>query len=91
MGDVGDYWREHRAHLKTQGISRGGFHRPATLVKHTLADRQAGWVRHTAWHWQIRLAGEVLDYWPSKAKWRWRGVTKVGPRKELDAIVAAAA
>lgn len=89
MGDVGDHWREHRAYLKAQGESRGGARRIASVVKHTKADQKAGWVRHTDWHWQVRLGGDLLDYWPSRAKWRWRGVTKVGPRKELDALVAA--
>jgi len=36
------------------------------------------WRRYSPHHWQCDLAGQVLDYWPTKRKWRWNGKTEVG-------------
>lgn len=36
------------------------------------------WKKLTPWHWRIRLQGDPLDYWPTKAKWQWRGKMYVG-------------
>lgn len=33
------------------------------------------WIKHTVWHWQTRIHGDLLDYWPTKKKWRFRGET----------------
>lgn len=34
-----------------------------------------GWTKHTEFHWQRKLHGDLLDYWPSTGKWAWRGQT----------------
>lgn len=36
------------------------------------------WKKHTKHHWQTLIKGEVLDYWPSKRKWRFQDCTQVG-------------
>lgn len=35
-----------------------------------------GFKKCTDWHWQATVDGDLLDYWPSKAKWRYRNVTR---------------
>lgn len=37
-----------------------------------------GWERKHETHWQYRLNGDVLDYWPGPMKWRWRGKINTG-------------
>lgn len=36
------------------------------------------WIKYTPVHWQTTVAGDVLDYWPTKSKWRFRGITQTG-------------
>lgn len=33
------------------------------------------WIRHTPHHYQADVAGEKLDCWPTKRKWRFKGTT----------------
>lgn len=42
-----------------------------------------GWTVHTPYHWQMLLLGDILDYWPSRNKWRWRGKTHHGNVREF--------
>ena len=88
MGDVGEYWREHREYLRSQGISRSRPKPRAVLVKFTKKFEKAGFRQCSDWHWQATVAGELLDFWPSKSKWRYRGETRVGNDDELLAFVA---
>lgn len=44
---------------------------------------KVGWIKHTAFHWQARVHGEILDYWPTKVKWRFRGETRSGHFRDL--------
>lgn len=37
-----------------------------------------GWTKHTPYHWQRRLAMDVLDFWPTRGRWRWRGKSYKG-------------
>lgn len=61
----------------------------AVKVKFTAAHRKAGWVQHTDWHWQIKLSGGILDYWPSTAKWMWCGRNvRRGTFAEIEAFIA---
>lgn len=94
MGDVGDYWREHKDYLREKARKEGtsyyaqglGRKRPATLVKFTKKDAALGFKKFTDWHWQARIDGDLLDYWPSKEKWRYRGVTHQGENKAMLAL-----
>lgn len=83
MGESGDYWREHRDYLRSQGINRSRPKRAATLVRFSKKFEKLGFKKFTDWHWQATVAGEILDYWPSKEKWRYRGVTQTGEAKML--------
>lgn len=31
------------------------------------------WVKHTEFHWSRIVAGERLDYWPSRSKFQFKG------------------
>jgi len=46
------------------------------------------WVKHTSFHWQTKVHGDLLDYWPTKNKWRFRGETHQGgwPRAHDRAV-----
>lgn len=37
-----------------------------------------GWTKHTPYHWQQRIQGKLLDYWPSKNKFMYDGKVTVG-------------
>lgn len=39
-------------------------------------DDDGGWTKHTRYHWSRSVAGDRIDYWPTKRKWRWRGQTR---------------
>ena len=83
MGDVGDYWREHKAYLRSKADREGttyyaqglGHKRRATLVRFSKKFEKMGFKKCTDWHWQATVDGDLLDYWPSKSKWRYRNVT----------------
>lgn len=32
-----------------------------------------GWTKHTEYHWSRTVAGQRLDYWPSRKKWQYAG------------------
>lgn len=36
------------------------------------------WKKFSSVHWQMVIDGDVLDYWPTKSKWRYRGKTQSG-------------
>lgn len=46
-----------------------------------------GWTKRTPWHWQRRLDGELLDYWPTKQKWRWDEQTYHGNDLDLARFI----
>lgn len=89
MGDIGDYWREHREYRRSRGLPARSSKPPAKRVKFRASDAKAGWRQCSEWHWQRRVAGDLLDYWPSKDKWRWRGETTCGSRGALDRFIKA--
>lgn len=37
-----------------------------------------GWEIKTEYHWQRRVDGELIDYWPSRNKWRYKNKTRHG-------------
>lgn len=88
MGDAGEYWREHREYRRSKGLSVSGHRRPAQVVKFTKDYAERGFRQCSQWHWQARVQGDVLDYWPSKSKWRFRNVTTQGPKKKLFELIA---
>lgn len=41
------------------------------------------WTKHTPYHWQAKVNGEPIDYWPSKRKWRFQGQTLRGGEADI--------
>jgi hypothetical protein len=50
------------------------------------APDDGGWTKHTPYHWSRMIDGERLDYWPSKAKWQFRGKVISGNINEYKAV-----
>lgn len=75
MGDIGDYWREHREHRSKK-----------SLENFMQAD-PTGWKHHTILHWYKDLLGERLDFWPTKKKWRYKNKTMTGNVNEFIAKI----
>ena len=90
MGEVGDYWREHREYKRRQprsepassGGGGGGGKLPERLTK---AWVKLGFRACSSWHWQAQHHGKPLDYWPTAHKWRWNGTTMLGDSAKLIA------
>jgi hypothetical protein len=36
------------------------------------------WKKFSATHWQCRINGKILDYWPTRRKWRYADKTQSG-------------
>src|ERR1035437_2428587 len=92
MGDVGEFWDEVKAARKAAGLPARRSPRPraeAPSKKESASYKALGLRQLSEWHWQVRLDVALLDYWPSKAKWRWRNMTEVGPFLKLVALVEA--
>lgn len=51
---------------------------PIAAKREKTETRSVNWVSHTIYHRQTTVDGEVLDYWPTKKKFRFRGVTHKG-------------
>jgi hypothetical protein len=51
--------------------------------KAVLSKDTPSWKKSTQWHWQTVVDGDLLDYWPSKKKFRWRGETIKGDVDEF--------
>ena len=66
MGDMGEYFRDHREH-----------HRIRREQNLKSAD-PSGWTQHTDYHWSRDLNGSRLDYWPSRRRFRYQGRTHTG-------------
>lgn len=90
MGDTGDFWNDVKAARKAAGLPNRKRHRErAQKVNFTAAHKKAGWVKRTDWHWQMKLPGGLLDYWPSKSKWMWEYKIKIGPFSDIEAFIAS--
>lgn len=51
--------------------------RSARLDKANAVDG-GGWTKHTPWHWQRRVDGKLLNYWPSSWKAQYDGKMAYG-------------
>jgi hypothetical protein len=45
------------------------------------------WVKHTPHHWSRTVAGQRLDYWPSRKKWQFAGRVQRGDVQQFIAKV----
>lgn len=43
---------------------------------------------HSEWHWSAYVQNSHFDWWPSAAKWMWRGEIYRGGIRELIAFMA---
>lgn len=87
MGDMGDYWRERDEYLKSKGISRSRPYQRVDKVKFRKRHEAAGFRQCTEWHWQTKIGTDLLDYWPSKQKWRFKDETRMGTEAQLFAFI----
>jgi len=90
MGDIGDFWNDVKAARKAAGLpARGGGRRraepPTKRDEQRFAD--LGFVKKSEWHWQMQLSGDLLNFWPSKCKWQWRGEVKTANWNELFRLI----
>ena len=91
MGDIGEFWRDVRDARRAAGLPARRSHKPPAeraTKKEKAAFRAAGLEQKSEWHCQMRIGGELLDYWPSKAKYRFRGETAVASWKALSDRIA---
>ncbi|UUC95454.1 hypothetical protein [Comamonas sp. C11] len=45
----------------------------ARFLKEANEDNDGGWTVHTDFHWSRMVAGQRLDYWPSRKKYQYAG------------------
>lgn len=50
-----------------------------------LAADDGGWTKHTPHHWSRIVAGERLDYWPSRKKYQFQGKVRRGDVRKVYA------
>lgn len=86
-GDIYGDWAEEIAeqeelkpNSKKKKKRSGDLKFPSEIAK------AADWVIHTDYHWTTIIEGEKIDYWPTKAKFRFEGQTKVGEKQLLNLI-----
>ena len=50
----------------------------AQFMAAAVAADDGGWTKHTEHHWSRTVAGQRLDYWPSRKKWQYAGRVERG-------------
>lgn len=50
----------------------------AKFMAQAIANDDGGWTKHTEYHWSRTVAGERLDYWPSRKKFQFKGRVQRG-------------
>ena len=66
MGDMGDLFRDLKAHNMRRA------------AKNLASADPAGWVKHTPWHWSREFNGKRPDYWPSRNRFQYEGKVMTG-------------
>lgn len=68
MSDRDPIWDALKAHKKAKfDADRERF------LKEASDNNDGGWTIHTDYHWSRTVAGQRLDYWPSRKKWQYKG------------------
>lgn len=68
MSDRDSFWNELAEHKKAKfNKDRERF------MKEANDSNDGGWTVHTEYHWSRTVAGDRLDYWPSRKKWQFKG------------------
>ena len=63
-----NFWSELKRHKKEKFDADR-----RTFLSKAVADDDGGWTKPTEYHCSRFVAGERLDYWPSRKKFQWRG------------------
>ena len=50
----------------------------ARFMSEASAADDGGWHKHSAHHWSRTVAGDRLDYWPTRKKYQFRGKVRRG-------------
>lgn len=72
--DDGGFWKALKAHKKQKFFED----RQKFLNEALDKEWKIEWRRHTGYHWSVMVHGQQLDYWPSRKKFRYMGVTRRG-------------
>lgn len=94
MSEMGDFYRDVKQARKDAGLPARGSRKRRAIApsKKDLATFAAlGLMQKSEWHWQMRLAGDLLDFWPSKCRWQWRGEIKQTNWQHLFKMIQDAA
>ena len=89
-GDVGEFWNDVHQARREAGLPsrRKNKDYARSPTKRELRVFAAyGLQQKAEWHWQRRLDGDILDYWPSKDKWQWRTGIHTGTWTELAQLI----
>lgn len=66
-------WDALKAHSKEKfDADRKAF------LANAITEDDGGWNKHTPHHWSRAVAGDRLDYWPSRKKFMYRGRVQRG-------------
>lgn len=57
----------------------------ARFLDQAISSNDGGWMHHTLYHWSRYVAGERLDYWPSRKKYQYKGKVMRG---DVQAFIA---
>jgi hypothetical protein len=68
MGERDPLWDALKEHSKEKFDADR-----ARFTAEAQAADDGGWTKHTAHHWSRNVAGDRLDYWPSRKKYQHRG------------------
>ena len=67
MGDIGDYWREHKEYVQTK---KNNYRSKADGALAKLSNAGIDFRQLSHGHYRISLTNDFIDYWPSTGKWR---------------------
>lgn len=68
MDDRDPVWDAIKEHAKSKFDADR-----AKFLGEAQANNDGNWTIHTEYHWSRTVAGERLDYWPSRKKWQFKG------------------
>lgn len=69
MGDVGEYWRDHKEYIRDKRKKNLKREMPFVL---------SGWTKHSDHHFSATVKEKRLDYWPSRNKFMYDGKVMTG-------------
>lgn len=64
MGDVGDYWRDHKEYKRQQKKDW------VASAERVFSRLKLNYSRLTGDHWRIYHEGKEVDFWPTTGAWR---------------------